>query len=110
MDLSYIFTESFWAIAALLSTFVTGLINQGFKIGDGKVKRLVSWLIGAGAAVGAWAFNFITFEEPQWIGVVSLALVVCLSSNGIYEFKGLKKWINTWFVHTAEPEEVEEKK
>lgn len=97
MDLSTIFTDWFWALAAILSTFVTGLINQGFKIENDTVKRLISWGVGSAASVGAWALKFITFDEPQWVGVVSLALVVCLSSNGIYTIDFIKNWIKTWF-------------
>lgn len=106
---SNVFTDAFWAIASILTTIVTGLINQGLKIENGKLKRVISWVIGAGSAVAAWACGFITFEEPQWIGVVSLALVVSLSANGIYEFDVIKKWIKTWFKTLSNPAEAEKK-
>lgn len=108
MDLSSIFTEAFWALAAVLSTMVTGLVNQALHIENGKIKRVVSWLIPIVASVAAWGFGFITFSEPQWLGVASLALVVALSSNGVYTFSFMKGWISTWFAGKATNEEGEQ--
>ena len=74
-----IFSESFWYIAPMLMTITvafSGLINQGFKIEKSWIKQLISWVIGAGVSVAAWALNMITFGNPVWLGVVALAIVV----------------------------------
>lgn len=98
-----IFSESFWWVAPILVTMTTalaGLINQGFKVPYAWLKQLISWVLGAGLACGAWGLKLITFGDPVWLGVVSLCLVVGLSSNGIYDIPTIKNWINTWFVKT----------
>lgn len=100
-----IFSESFWYIAPMLMTITvafSGLINQGFKIEKSWIKQLISWVIGAGVSVAAWALNMITFGNPVWLGVVALAIVVGLSSNGIYDIPTIKNWINSWFVKKNE--------
>lgn len=96
-----IFSESFWYIAPMLMTVtvaLSGLINQACKINKAWVKQLISWIIGGGLSVGAWALKMITFGNPVWLGVVSLAIVVGLSSNGLYDIPTIKNWINSWFV------------
>ncbi len=100
-----IFSESFWYIAPMLMTITvafSGLINQACKINKAWVKQLISWIIGAGLSVGAWALKMITFGNPVWLGVVSLAIVVGLSSNGLYDIPTIKNWINSWFVKKSE--------
>ena len=96
-----IFSESFWYIAPMLMTVtvaLSGLINQACKINTAWLKQLLSWIIGTGLSVGAWALKMITFGNPVWLGVVSLAIVVGLSSNGLYDIPTIKNWINSWFV------------
>jgi hypothetical protein len=96
-----IFSESFWWVAPILVTMTTalaGLINQGFKIQQGWLKQLISWVLGAGLSVGALAIKMITFGDPVWLGVVCLCVVVGLASNGFYDISVIRNWINTWFV------------
>lgn len=96
-----IFSESFWWVAPILVTLTTGLaglINQGFKIQQGWLKQLISWVLGAGLSVGAWGLKVITFGDPVWLGVVCLCVVVGLASNGFYDISVIRNWINTWFV------------
>ena len=100
-----IFSESFWWVAPILVTMTTalaGLINQGLKVQKGWLKQLISWLLGAGLSVGAWALKVVTFGNPVWLGVVCLCLVVGLSSNGVYDVPTIKNWINSWFVKKTE--------
>ena len=100
-----IFSESFWWVAPILVTLTTalaGLINQGLKVQKGWLKQLISWLLGAGLSVGAWALKVVTFGNPVWLGVVCLCLVVGLSSNGVYDVPTIKNWINSWFVKKTE--------
>lgn len=95
-----IFSESFWYVAPVLVTLTTaiaGLINQGCKVSKAWLKQLISWTIGSGLSVGAWALKLITFGNPVWLGVVCLCIVVGLSSNGIYDIPTIKNWINSWF-------------
>lgn len=96
-----IFSESFWYIAPILvslTTALAGLINQGCKVKQPWLKQLISWIIGASLSVGAWALKLITFGNPMWLGILCLAIVVGLSSNGIYDIPTIKNWINTWFI------------
>ena len=102
-----IFSEQFWYIAPILVTLTTtfsGLLNQGLqKVWDvpGWFKRLVSWVFGAGLSVAAWGLKVITFGNPVWLGVIALAVVVGLSSNGVYDIPLIKSWIEKWFVKKA---------
>ena len=103
--LTGIFSESFWWVAPILVTMTTvlaGLINQGCKVKQGWLKQLISWLLGAGLSVGAWALKLVTFGNPVWLGVVCLCVVVGLSSNGVYDVPTIKNWINSWFVKKTE--------
>lgn len=100
-----IFSESFWWAAPILVTLTTalaGLINQGLKVQKSWLKQLISWVLGAGLSVAAWAIKMITFGDPVWLGVVCLCLVVGLSSNGVYDIPTIKNWINSWFVKKTE--------
>lgn len=104
MSIIGIFSESFWYIAPILvtlTTAITGLINQAISTAwemPAWLKQLISWIIGAGLACGAWGLKLVTFGEPIWLGVVCLCVVVGLSSNGIYDIPAIRKWIETWFV------------
>ena len=99
-----IFSESFWYVAPILVTLTTtfsGLVNQGLqKVWDvpGWFKQLVSWVFGAGLSVAAWGLKVISFGDPVWLGIVALAIVTGLSSNGIYDIPFIKSWIEKWFV------------
>lgn len=95
-----IFSESFWWIAPLLvslTTALTGVITQGFKITKGWLKQLISWVIGSGLSCAAWGLKFIIFGEPIWLGVICLCLVVGLAANGIYDIPFIKTFIDKWF-------------
>ena len=68
-----IFSESFWYVAPILvamTTGIAGLINQGFNIQKAWAKQLISWVLGAGLSVGAWALKVIAFGNPVWLGIV----------------------------------------
>lgn len=95
-----IFSESFWYIAPLLMTAtvsLTGVINGAFKIVNGMWPQLVSWVVGSLLAVVAWALELVQFGEPVWLGVVALAVVTGLSSNGIYDIPAIKAFVDKWF-------------
>lgn len=99
-----IFSEAFWYIAPILvtlTTAITGLINQGITTAwadmPAWLKQLISWVIGSGAACGAWGLKLIEFGDPVWLGVVCLCAVVGLASNGIYDIPFIRGWIDTWF-------------
>lgn len=94
-----IFSESFWWVAPILMTLtvsLTGVINGWLKI-QGFWQQLVSWVVGAGFSVGAWALKMVEFGDPVWLGIVALAVVVGLSSNGIYDIPTIKAFIDSWF-------------
>lgn len=95
-----IFSESFWYIAPLLMSVtvaLTGVINGLFKITKGFWPQLVSWVVGAGLSVAAYFLQLIEFGEPVWLGVVMLAVVVGLSSNGVYDIPTIKAFVDKWF-------------
>lgn len=101
-----IFSMEFWWIAPILvalTTALTGVINQGFKIKQPWLKQLISWVIGAGFSVGAWALKLLAFGNPVWLGVVALCVVVGLASNGVYDIPTIKNFIDSWF--TTKPQE-----
>ena len=95
-----IFSESFWYIAPLLMTAtvsLTGVINGLFKIVNGMWPQIVSWVVGSILAVVAWALKLVEFGQPVWLGVVALAIVTGLSSNGIYDIPAIKAFVDKWF-------------
>ena len=107
MEITGIFSESFWYIAPILVALTTtfaGLFNQGIvekfvpEQHRSWLKQLVAWVFGAGLACAAWGLKFITFGEPVWVGVIALCVVVGLSSNGVYDIEFIHKWIDTCFV------------
>ena len=95
-----IFSEAFWYIAPLLMTLtvaLAGFINGAFKIVKGMWPQVVAWLVGAALSVAAWALKLIEFGDPVWLGVVMLAVVVGLSSNGVYDIPTIKAFVDKWF-------------
>ena len=101
-----IFSMEFWWVAPILvalTTALTGTINQGFKIKQPWLKQLISWVIGTGFSVGAWALKLLTFGNPVWLGVVALCVVVGLASNGVYDIPTIKNFIDSWF--TTKPQQ-----
>lgn len=100
MEIIYgIFSESFWWVAPILMTLtvaITGVINGWLKL-EGFVEQIVSWAVGSGLAVGAWALKLVTFGDPVWLGVVALCVVVGLSSNGLYDIPTIKAFVDSWF-------------
>ncbi len=106
MDITGIFSEAFWYIAPILvtmTTFIAGLINQGFvdKFVPSKhhvwLKQLIAWIIGAGLSCAAWGLKVISFGNPVWLGVICLCVVVGLASNGVYDIPFMRGWIENWF-------------
>lgn len=95
-----IFSESFWYIAPLLMTLtvaIAGVINGAFKIVKGIWPQVVAWAVGAVLSVCAWLLKLIEFGDPVWLGVVMLAIVVGLSSNGVYDIPTIKAFVDKWF-------------
>ena len=99
-----IFSESFWYIAPMLMALtvaLAGFINGAFKITKGIWPQIVAWVVGSLLAVAAWALQLIQFGEPVWLGVVMLAVVVGLSSNGLYDIPTIKAFVDKWFERGA---------
>ena len=100
MEILYgIFSESFWWAAPILVTLtvaLAGVINGALKT-EGFWSQLVSWLVGTGLSVGAWAIKMVTFGDPVWLGIVALCVVVGLSSNGVYDIPTIKAFVDSWF-------------
>ena len=47
---------------------------------------------------GKWiGLKLIEFGQPVWLGVVMLAIVVGLSSNGVYDIPTIKAFVDKWF-------------
>lgn len=100
-----IFSEAFWYVAPLLMTLtvaVAGLINGSFKITKGIWPQVVAWFVGAALSVCAWLLKLIEFGDPVWLGVVMLAIVVGLSSNGVYDIPTIKAFVDRWFNRDVE--------
>lgn len=99
-----IFSESFWYIAPILAALtvtVTGVINNTFNIKNGIWPQIVSWLVGSGLTVGAWALELVIFGDPVWLSIICMACVIGLSSNGIYDIPTIKKYVDSWFKKTV---------
>ena len=106
MNITGIFSEALWYIVPILATmttFIAGLINQGFinKFVPAKhhawLKQLIAWVIGAGLSCAAWELKVIAFGNPVWLGVICLCVVVGLASNGVYDIPFMRGWIEKWF-------------
>lgn len=99
-----IFSEAFWYIAPLLMALtvaIAGVINGAFKITKGMRPQVVAWVVGTLLSVAAWALKLIEFGDPIWLGVVMLAIVVGLSSNGVYDIPTIKAFVDKWFERGA---------
>lgn len=95
-----IFSECFWYIAPILMSLTVmfaGVVNGMFKITKGMWPQIVAWVIGALLSVAAYYLQIIQFGEPVWLGVVMLAIVVGLSSNGIYDIPTIKAFVDKKF-------------
>lgn len=100
-----IFSESFWYIAPMLMALtvaLAGVINGVFKITKGMWPQIVAWVVGSLLSVAAWALQLIQFGQPVWLGVVMLAIVVGLSSNGVYDIPTIKAFVDKWFNRVGE--------
>ena len=98
-----IFNDAFWYAAPILvalSTTVTGVINQLFKVAD-NWKQPISWIVGAGLACGSIGLGFLG-EGIQWPSYVAMSIVVGLSSNGIYDIEAIHKCIDGWFTKKSD--------
>ena len=98
-----IFNDAFWfasLILVALSTTVTGVINQLFKVAD-NWKQPISWIVGAGLACGSIGLGFLG-EGIQWPSYVAMSIVVGLSSNGIYDIEAIHKCIDGWFTKKSD--------
>lgn len=105
-DISGIFSESFWYMAPILmvaTTTIAGLLNGWIKP-NAIWKQVIAWIVGAALSVGAYFAGLVQMGEPQWLGVVMLAIVVGLSSNGVYDIPAIKNFIKSWFP-AKKPEE-----
>lgn len=100
-----IFTEMFWYIATALVPIVITIsecLIKWFMI-NGTVlkiisgKQLTSWLVAILMSVCVYLFGFLKIEEPIYVGMIALSVVVGLSSNGIYDIKVIKQWVSNWF-------------
>lgn len=100
MDLVGIFSESFWYVAPILATItvaVAGFFNNLLKVKKAIWQQVTAWVVAAILSVCAWLFGFINFGVPEWAGVVVLAAVVGLSSNGIYDIPSIKQAVSSIF-------------
>lgn len=110
MAIESIFSESFYWLApvlAILTTALAGLINRLFKIEKPWLKQLISWIISIVLAIVTWLIEpaLIVYGEPKWLAIIAMAVIVGLSSNGIYDIPTIKNWINTWFEKKPKVEE-----
>lgn len=95
-----IFSEAFWYIAPILmaaTVALAGIINGAFKITKGMWPQIVAWVVGAALSAVAWLLKLVEFGDPVWLGVVMLAVVVGLSSNGVYDIPTIKAFVDKWF-------------
>ena len=98
-----IFNDAFWYAAPILvalSTTVTGVINQLFKVAN-NWKQPISWFVGAGLACGSIGLGFIG-EGIKWLSYVEMSIVVELSSNEIYDIEEILTWFDSWFTKKSD--------
>lgn len=99
-----IFSDAFWYVAptiVTITTAVAGFFNQIFNVQSNTVKQVIAWALAAVLSVASWAIGAISFGQPVWVGVVALAVVTGLSSNGFYDIEVIKKFIKSWFPNKA---------
>jgi hypothetical protein len=84
----------FFALNTLL--FLISLFNTKFNI-QGWYQQLVSWIVAAALAAGAWGLNFVSLGTPTWLSLIAFMAVCGLSSNGVYDVPAIKALIEKWF-------------
>ena len=101
VNVSGIFSDAFWYVAVIITTAVTGLLNQVFKVQNKIVKQVIAWTVASVLSVLSWLVGLISFNEPVWVGVVALCVATGLSSNGFYDISVIKKFVKSWFPDSA---------
>ena len=99
IDIMGIFSESFWYVAPIIVSITMALtqaINTKFNI-QGWYQQLVSWIVAAALAAGAWGLNFVSLGTPTWLSLIAFMAVCGLSSNGVYDVPAIKALIEKWF-------------
>jgi hypothetical protein len=99
IDITGIFSESFWYVAPIIVSITMALtqaINTKFNI-QGWYQQLVSWIVAAALAAGAWGLNFVSLGTPTWLSLIAFMAVCGLSSNGVYDVPAIKALIEKWF-------------
>lgn len=72
---------------------ITAAIAGVFKITQGNIKHLITWIVGILAGVGFVAFNGLTFGLSEvWNYVLGgvCGLMAAAASNGFYDWPALK--------------------
>lgn len=98
------FTEHFWATATgllTISTMITGSINGKFNP-NSTWKQVIAWLVSIVLTVGCYFLGLITVANPVWLSLAATGLIVGLASNGFYDIKFIKEWIQSWFSNPIE--------
>lgn len=93
------FTEHFWATATglfTITTMITGAINGRLKP-NYVWKQVISWVVSIGLTIGSYFLGLITVADPVWLSLAATGFIVGLASNGFYDIKFIKEWIQKWF-------------
>lgn len=93
------FTEHFWATATglfTITTMITGAINGKF-MPNSVWKQIIAWFVSIALTIGSYFAGLITVAEPIWLSLAATGLIVGLASNGFYDIKFIKEWIEKWF-------------
>jgi hypothetical protein len=91
--------ESMWYIIPILAS-ITMAATQALKTKfsmNSVWTQVTSWVISIVLSVGGWYLGIAPVGEPVWVSLIALGLMTGLISNGLFDLKTIREWIEKLF-------------
>ena len=91
--------ESMWYIIPILAS-ITMAATQALKTKfsmNSVWTQVTSWVISVVLAVGGYFCGFAPVGQPAWASLIALGLFTGLVSNGLFDLKTIREWIEKLF-------------
>jgi hypothetical protein len=91
--------ESMWYIIPILASITmagTQALKTKFSM-NSVWTQVTSWIISIVLSVGGWYLGIAPVGEPTWLSLIALGLFTGLVSNGLFDLKTIREWIEKLF-------------
>ena len=91
--------ESMWYIIPILASITmaaTQALKTKFEM-NSVWTQVTSWVISIALAVISWFIGIAPVGEPTWLSLIILGLFTGLTSNGLFDLKTIREWIEKLF-------------